>query len=85
MYRAEHVDTGEIAAVKVLAPIAREPGDGARFEVDGDGSSVPDGVGGFGDGLADDAAEAATHSHSPTRVKSSRARPRSSAGFTTRT
>ena len=67
MYRAEHVDTGEIAAVKVLAPIAREPGDGARFEVDGDGSSVPDGVGGFGDGLADDAAEAATHSHSPTR------------------
>ena len=67
MYRAEHVDTGEIAAVKVLAPVARGPGDGARFEVDGDGSSVPDGVGGFGDGLADDAAEAATHSHSPTR------------------
>ena len=55
MYRAEHVDTGEIAAVKVLAPVARGPGDGARFEVDGDGSSVPDGVGGFG-GLADDAA-----------------------------
>jgi len=67
VYRAEHVDTGEIAAVKVLAPVARGPGDGARFEVDGDGSSVPDGVGGFGDGLADDAAEAATHSHSPTR------------------